>query len=201
MGGRSRVAAQMLARKGFDNVYNLSGGMKSWQAEVAFYEQERGLALFTGNESPENVLKVAYSLEEGLHDFYLSMTTKVKSNKVRNLFKKLAEIEIKHQDRIFRVYTQIISTPISRQAFNRSVTVTAMEGGMTTKEYADAFNIDWESAEDIVGLAMSIEAQALDLYQRAADHINSAASKSVLIQIAEEERSHLTQLGKLMARI
>jgi len=143
----------------------------------------------------------AYSLEEGLRDFYLSMISLVKSNETRRLFEKLSEIEIKHQDRIFKSYLDITAKPISRDAFNQSVTTKAMEGGLTTEEYAGTFNIDWESVEDIIGLAMSIEAQAMDLYQRAADASDHPESRSVLIQIADEERSHLAQLGKLMERI
>jgi len=65
MGGRSRVAAQMLAGKGFENIYNLSGGIKGWENETAFGGEEQGLELFTGNESPEKILAVAYSLEGG----------------------------------------------------------------------------------------------------------------------------------------
>jgi len=65
----------------------------------------------------------------------------------------------------------------------------------------DLFQPDLESVEDIIGLAMSIEAQALDLYLRAADRSNNPESKKILIQIADEEQTHLTQLGKLMEGI
>lgn len=191
----------MLSGKGYNNIYNLSGGIKSWHAEKAFHSEERGLEFFAADEPPEKVLMTAYSLEEGLRDFYLSMISLVKSNETRRLFEKLSEIEIKHQDRIFKSYLDITAKPISRDAFNQSVTTKAMEGGLTTEEYAGTFNIDWESVEDIIGLAMSIEAQAMDLYQRAADASDHPESRSVLIQIADEERSHLAQLGKLMERI
>ncbi len=63
------------------------------------------------------------------------------------------------------------------------------------------FQPDWESAKDIIELAMSIEAQALDLYVRAADRSSNSKSREVLIQIADEERVHLRQLGKLMDTI
>ena len=75
-------------------MYNLSGGFKGWQGEAAFGSKETGLTLFTGDESPEKTLTVAYSLEDGLRDFYLSMILRVKNDDVKNIFKKLAEIEI-----------------------------------------------------------------------------------------------------------
>lgn len=109
IGGRSRVAAQMLAGKGFKEVFNLSGGIKAWNSEKAFGPQELGLELFSAKESPEETLIVAYSLEEGLREFYLSMVPKVKNENARQLFEKLSLIEVKHQDRIYDEYKKIRS--------------------------------------------------------------------------------------------
>jgi len=201
MGGRSRVAAQMLAGKGFDNVYNVTGGFKAWKGEAALGKEEVGFDLFTGDESPEKTLVVAYSLEDGLQDFYLSMIPKVKNNDTKDLFRKLSQIEIKHQDRIFNEYVALIGKSITREEFEKNIVIKAVEGGLTTEEYANIFQPDWESVPDIIELAMSIEAQALDLYLRAADKSSDPQSKKVLIQIADEERTHLAQLGKLMELI
>lgn len=188
----------MLAGKGFENVYNVTGGFKGWKGEAAMGEAEMGLELFTGDESPEVTLVVAYSLEEGLLDFYLSMMPRVKNEDVKKVFEKLSEIEIKHQDRIFKEYVRISGTSASREAFEKNTVIDAVEGGLTTQEYLDLYKPDWESAADIIGLAMSIEAQALDLYLRAADRSGNPESKKVLLQIADEERVHLARLGKLM---
>jgi rubrerythrin len=201
MGGRSRVAAQMLAGKGFGKVYNLSGGFNEWKSEAAFGSQDLGLELFTGDEAPEKTLVVAYSLEDGLRDFYLSMIKEVENNDVKNLFQKLSAIEIKHQDRIYSEYITITGRPVSREEFEKGIVSDVAEGGLTTDEYINLFQPDLESAKDMIDLAMSIEAQALDLYMRAADRSGNPQSKTMLIQIADEERAHLTQLGKLMERI
>jgi rubrerythrin len=45
---------------------------------------------------------------------------------------------------------------------------------------------------------MSIEAQALDLYMRAAEKSKNDQSREMLMQIADEEQAHLKQLGKLI---
>ncbi len=63
------MAAQMLAGKGFKKVYNVSGGIRAWQSQTAVGPQDLGIRLFSGGESPEEVLTVAYSLEEGLQNF------------------------------------------------------------------------------------------------------------------------------------
>jgi rubrerythrin len=188
----------MLSGKGFDNVINVAGGIKAWEGQVAVGTEEMGLELLTGKESIEETLVAAYSLEAGLRDFYLSMIAKVQAADVKELFQKLSDIEILHQDRIFGEYLQVSGKKISREAFDNDLVIKAMEGGLTTEEYVRMYQPDWESAVDIISLAMSIEAQALDLYTRAAERSEDPRSAGVLKKIAEEERAHLEQLGKLM---
>lgn len=197
VGGRSRVAAQMLAGKGFDQVFNLSGGFKAWTSERAVGREDQGLELFTGNESPAETLIIAYSMENGLREYYLSMIPWVSNEKARELFEKLAAIEVKHQERILKEYRHITGSTDSHEKFQESRVAPAVEGGLTTEEYVRLYKPDLESAAEIVGLAMAIEAQALDLYRRAADQSENDESRKVLIQIAEEERTHLAQLGSL----
>jgi rubrerythrin len=191
----------MLAGKGFDNIINLSGGYKGWQGEKAFGSFSQGLELFSGNESVEHTLSVAYSLEDGLCDFYMSMASKVNNEAAKDLYRNLSEIEVKHQERIYSEYTSVTEKPLSREEFVKSMVTGAVEGGLTTQEYINRFNPDLESARDITEIAMSIEAQALDLYQRASDRSKDARSKKALAQLADEERAHLKQLGKLMESI
>ncbi|MCJ7830859.1 MAG: sulfurtransferase [Desulfobacterales bacterium] len=201
IGGRSRVAAQMLAGKNFEKVYNLTGGFKAWQGKAAIGDELQGLELFTGEESPERTLAVAYSLEAGLRDFYLSMAAKVNSSEAQELFGKLAQIEVKHQERLFEQYIALSGTSQTRLEFEKENVARAMEGGLTTEEYVRMFHPDWESVIDIVDIAMSIEAQALDLYQRAAARSDHPEAKKALTQIGEEERTHLVELGKLIERL
>ncbi len=201
VGGRSRIAAQMMAAQGFSDVYNLSGGFKAWKGEAAFGAEEKGLQLFTGNESVEETLVVAYSLEEGLRNFYQEMQTKVNNSDARDLFEKLSEIEVKHQKRIIEEYSNITEQSVTREEFEKNIVVHTLEGGLTTEEYANLFHPDWESVTDIIEVAMSIEAQALDLYLRASERSGDSQSQKVLRQIADEERTHLVQLGKLIESI
>ncbi len=200
IGGRSRVAAQVLAAKGFREVLNLSGGIKAWNSQKAVGPEDLGLQLFSGNESPEETLMTAYSLEEGLREFYLSMAAQVKTESVRRLFDQLSGIEVKHQDRIFNEYRRISASAPTREEFVQKVVASGMEGGLTTQDYLRLYQPDLEVPEEVVSLAMAIEAQALDLYQRAADRAGTMESKNVLMQIANEERTHLEQLGALFEK-
>ena len=190
----------MLAGKGFTDVINMAGGIKAWNSNKAIGPEDLGLDLFTGQETPRETLIVAYSLEEGLREFYISMVPKVKNDNARQLFEKLSTIEVKHQDRIFAEYCKISGSDEDRDEFEKKVVAPAMEGGLTTDEYLKLYDPDLEVAEEVISLAMAIEAQALDLYQRASEKAASEESRAALMQIAGEERAHIEQLGKLLER-
>jgi rubrerythrin len=191
----------MLAGKGFDRVINVSGGFKAWQGEAAFGDELQGLELFSGDETAETTLVIAYSLETGLRDFYLTMAPKAGNQAAQSLFQKMAAIELKHQDRILAEYGSHTGQTIERDAFEQNILKGVVEGGLTTEEYIQRFNPSLDSLTDIISLAMSIEAQALDLYHRAAANSSDQVSRAALRQIADEEKAHLAQLGKLMETI
>lgn len=186
----------MLSAKGFKKVYNMAGGIKAWKAKTAFGPQDQGLDLFSGRESPEEILKVAFSLEQGLQDFYTGMGEKAGKNSVKNLFFKLSEIEVKHQESILSTFRDL-GQDISLDDFKGMVEQKALEGGLTTGQYLDLFKPDLDSEREVISLAMSIEAQALDLYQRVGS-VLSQDSRAVVQQIANEEKKHLASLGRLM---
>ena len=188
----------MLAGKGFNQVINVSGGIKAWEDPVAFGSEELGLDLLTGNESIEETLIIAYSLEAGLQDFYVTMIDKVDADEVKTLFRKLSDIEVIHQNRILKEYVLITGKEIDRDTFESEQVEKAVEGGLTTDEYIRLFKPDLNVLSDIVDLAMSIEAQALDLYTRVANRSTDERGQGALNKIAEEERVHLEQLAKLM---
>jgi len=188
----------MLSGEGFNNVINLSGGIKAWNGETAIGDISLGLDLFTGKEPPGETLIVAYSMEQGLREFYLRMADEVKEEEAQSLFRKMADIEVKHQDRIYREYVNLTDTTDDRKEFEQKILTQTVEGGLTTDEYMDRLKPDMESVSDIISMAMSIEAQAFDLYQRAAGNSKDSDSRKILQQIANEEQAHLAQLGKLM---
>ncbi len=188
----------MLAGKGFKKVFNVSGGIKAWHSKTAIGSVDLGVNIFNTNEEPLEVLKVAYSMEQGLREFYLTLGKEAKKEKVKALFSKLAEIEVKHQMSIYIAYNNISKDDVNKNDFETMVEAKALEGGLTTEEYLDLFKPDLNSATDVISLAMSIEAQALDLYQRVSTKIGNKESKDVINKIANEEKAHLASLGKLM---
>lgn len=191
------MAAQQLKAEGFKKIINLKGGIKAWDGNEAVGKEDQGMQLFENLGSVEQILTTAYSLEDGLQDFYLRMMQKVTSTEVIGLFRKLADIEDVHKDKIFEEYVRITGTD-DRLDFEKNIKAEMLEGGMSTEEYLERFAPDFEKPDEVIGLAMSIEAQALDLYTRASRRAQDNAGRVMLERIASEEKYHLEQLGSLL---
>ncbi len=185
----------MLAGKGFSKVYNLSGGIKAWNKEVAVGAEDTGLHLFSREESPEEAVVVGFGLEVGLREFYLSMQAQTSRESTKALFGKLADIEILHQERLVELYLDMTGSAMTMTEFSRKIVEPGMEGGLSTEEYLQLYHIDYDSELEVLGMALAIEAQALDLYLRAAEQSDNQQTKKVLQQIADEERSHIARLS------
>lgn len=185
----------MLRTRGFSNVYNLSGGIKAWKKEVAVGPEDTGMELFGEATGPEDAVIVGFGLEMGLRDFYLSMEKKVASETAKRLFAQLAEIELLHQDQLVALYCEMTGLSVSVDEFAEKVAEPVMEGGLTTEEYIELYNVDLESELEVLSLALAIEAQALDLYLRAAKQSDNKTTRRILLKISDEERSHIARLG------
>ena len=153
---------------------------------------------FSDMETAEDLIVIAYGLEDGLREFYLAMETKSSDEDARAVFFKLAELESSHQKRLLELYTEITGKKVTQEDFSQSIVSPALEGGMTTEEYLERFHTDLNSMTDILSLAMGIEAQALDLYQRASTKAENQKASEALLQIASEERIHLQSLADFM---
>ncbi len=185
----------MLSGKGFQKLYNLSGGIKAWGKEVAKGPEDVGMHLFDRATSGEEAIIVGFGLEMGLRDFYLAMQKRGMREATKELFGKLAAIEILHQEQLVRLYGDLTGTQLSVADFADKIAEPAMEGGLTTEEYLGLYNADLDSETEVLSLALAIEAQALDLYLRAAEKSSDAGRARVLQQIAAEERGHIARLS------
>lgn len=194
IGGRSRVAAQLLSGNEFNKVYNLTGGFNIWEGWESIGAYDQGLELFNGFESLEEVLIVAYRMEVALGDFYTDMSSRVANQEAASLFSKLAAIEAKHKQHVISQYTELTG-----KDFPENVEVEgAFEGGLTTAEYISRLGADMEKPLDILAFAMSVEGQAMDLYMRASEKAPDIKTQRALLQISSEEKAHLNSLAAVL---
>ncbi len=198
VGGRSRVAAQLLSGMGFKEVYNLSGGIKGYQGTKATGPEELNLDLVRGDESPAEMLELAYGMEKALGLFYDAMAGKTQDQEVLGLLGKLGQIEEKHKNRIFARYQAVQPGGRDQAALEAEVTADIVEGGFKLTELLTKNDAVLKSLGALLELAMMLETQALDLYLRLARKSIDQETREVLFAIAEEEKAHVAALGRLM---
>ena len=198
MGGRSRAAAQLLAGKGFNEVYNLKGGIKAWEGLTAFGPAEMGMVLLKGDETSQEIIVLAYGMEDGLAGFYGTMSKKMDDTEMVELLNKLAKIEENHKKRLFDLYVTLESNVTDRETFEHDIVTDVMEGGFSTEEFLEKNSDSMKTVPDVLSIAMMLETQAMDLYMRYSEKVEMGKSKSILYDIAEEEKAHLKSLGRLM---
>ena len=198
VGGRSRVAAQLLSGRGFQEVYNLAGGIKGFRGAKATGPQELNLDLVRGDESPRDMLKLAFGLERALGIFYDRCREAAQDDDLKDLFAKLGRIEVVHKQKVFERYAALTPGAPDMAAFESGMSADIMEGGFHLEEFMAA-NEPWlETVDQVLELGMMLETQALDLYLRFAEKSEDGETRQVLFTLADEEKMHLKTLARLL---
>jgi len=151
-----------------------------------------------GNETPQEVVVIAYGMEQGLADFYSRVLGMTGEQEVKKIIERLRQLEENHKDRLFGLYQSLEPATPAKAFFEEKIVADAMEGGFTGEEFLEKNRPLLDTVENLLSLAMMLEAQALDLYTRYAQKVEGVQSRSVLHDIAEEEKGHLAVLGGLM---
>jgi rhodanese-related sulfurtransferase/rubrerythrin len=198
IGGRSRVAAQMLSGWGFKEVYNLAGGIKAFSGPKAAGPVELNLDLVKGDESPAAIIILAYGMEKALQLFYETLKQQSGDPELQELFGKLAQVEVRHEQRLFEVYGRVASSGADLAAFESTIVPQTLEGGFSADEFLAANQAHLQTAVQVLDLAMMLETQALDLYLRFAARCDQPQTREVLYALAGEEKAHLASLGRLL---
>ncbi|MGZ3524912.1 MAG: rhodanese-like domain-containing protein, partial [Thermodesulfobacteriota bacterium] len=94
---RSRAAASILTGAGFKEVHSMAGGIKAWEGLVAEGIPEAGMAYFSPATRPEEMIALAWILEDGSSKFYESLTETLDEREAKGLFQNLKRSEENHK--------------------------------------------------------------------------------------------------------
>jgi rubrerythrin len=130
--------------------------------------------------------------------FYKNLAERIDDPEVIGVLTKLAKIEQKHKQRLFDLYLTLEPAITEKDAFESDIVSEVMEGGFTTEEFMEQNKDSLKTVTDVLNIAMMLESQAMDLYMRYSEKAKDEKSKTVLYDIAEEEKAHLKTLGRLM---
>lgn len=200
IGGRSRAAAQYLNGQGFNQVYNLSGGIKAWQGHKATGLALQGLELIGPDTDYPGSLGLGYALEEGLQQFYLRLAEVVAEVGQKELLSRLAGFEEKHKAWLAEEYEALrqADAGLPPLALGKSE---LMEGGRTISLVLAGVRQEKLDSEAIFDLAMMFETQAMDLYGRLAQQAVNPEVRALFLRLVDEERLHLGYLTRELERM
>jgi len=193
-GLRSRAACQVLRGRGFREVINITGGVRAWNGLLLSGPETKGMEFFVSDEF-EDAYLMAYMMEAGLKQFYLTMADLVDKKEQKALLKHMADFEDGHMAKLLHQYKK--GLPDVAMAENVSV----MEGGFDKDKTLSAYSNYLESMEDIIQLGMMLETQAYDLYSRLAQQNDKPEVQEFYHHMADEEKVHLSQLSRSLDRI
>jgi sulfur-carrier protein adenylyltransferase/sulfurtransferase len=201
MGGRSRMAAQLLSNHGFDAVYQLQGGINAWEAPTASGPVAFHLKFVKGDEPPDRVIGIAYQMEEGLRKLHQEILSLTDETNLRSLLTQLIKAEESHQQALVRLLEKVMRGGVEQDSVLASLPASdeeLIEGGIDVAAFMRQNQRFLETVSGYLELTMMIEAQALDLYLRMSSESRNPVTKAVLLQISEEEKGHLMMLGRYL---
>jgi rhodanese-related sulfurtransferase/rubrerythrin len=197
-GNRSRAAAAFLLSDGFSKVYSMDGGITAWNGQVATGSYNEGLSMLEGRETAEELISLAMALEEGSRMFYVNVEELTLDTEAKNVLKTIAEAEEKHKTQILQAYKLITGENLTDDILNREPLSGIMEGGVRIDEVVSFLKGSDKTLLDILEVSMQLEINSLDLYIKILRNIEDAGAKKVFDILIEEEKNHLSKLGKLL---
>jgi len=192
---RSRAAAAILVREGFKDAYSMEGGIRAWKGLRAVGAPEAGMAYFEPARKPEELIALAWVLEEGSGEFYREMSG-MKAPGAVSLFRDLSADEERHKSSLFRAYEKI-SPKGPDPGFPRSLIslepgVGYLEGGIVLGKA-----LEWARGKDlkeVLDFSLSLEVNAVDLYIKMERRVEGKEYKEIFQALSNQERHHLQRL-------
>jgi rhodanese-related sulfurtransferase/rubrerythrin len=201
-GNRSRAAAALLLSGGLQNVFNMDGGMRAWNGVVSSGQPEAGMAYFTAAAKPEELIALAWALEEGSRRFYGAVAASLQDREAAHLFESQVSAEEHHKSALLGLYREMsgergtVEIPVS--LFFGVEPGAFMEGGVSVREA-----LEWakeKGVNDILDLAIGLESNAYDLYIKMERAMEDERARRVFRLLEKEEQSHLEGMTALLEK-
>jgi rubrerythrin len=199
---RSRAAAATLSSAGFKEVYSMQGGIHAWKGLVAEGAPESGIAYFSSATKAEELIALAWWLEDGSRQFYSDLAALMRDQEAKNLFKDLTIAEEHHQTSLLKLY-QELSGLTSESGFPGSVMSPEKEGDVMEGGVRVSEALQWakgKSVTEILEFSLSSETNSYDLYGKMEHRMKDERSAQVFHVLSGEEKQHLERLSVLFQK-
>jgi rubrerythrin len=191
----------MLLGSGLKNVLNMEGGIRAWRGNVAHGMPEAGMAYFSPAANAEEIVGLAWALEEGSKFFYQGITEHFKDDEeAQKMFNWLVSAENNHEKHLLETYETLTGVKPDfkklRDKFSDSLNGSVMEGGIAVKEA-----LEWiqdKGVSESLEMAIAMEVNAFDLYVKMSRAIEDEPAQQIFEMLSEEEQVHLQKLAGLL---
>jgi len=157
------------------------------------------MAYFSSTTRPEEMIGLAWLLEDGSRKFYESLAKMMEDQETKELFENLKRSEENHKTTLWKMYEELSGKPPTPEFPGTVISAEprgdVMEGGMSVSEA-----LKWSEGKelkDILELSISLESNSYDLYLKMERKVEGHNAKQVFKALSEEEKNHLEQLTSL----
>ena len=180
----------------------MEGGIKAWKGLVAEGIPEAGMAYLSPATRPEEMIALAWLLEDGSLKFYESLAEMMEDRETKGIFQNLKRSEENHKTTLWKMYEEISGKTPTHEfpdtVISKEPRGDVMEGGMLVSEA-----LKWSEGKelkDILELSISLESNSYDLYLKMERKVEGRNAKQVFKTLSEEEKNHLEQLTSLFIK-
>ncbi len=180
----------------------MQGGIRAWEGFVAEGIPEAGMAYFSPATKPEEMVALAWILEDGSCRFYESLIKTVNDQETKGLFQNLKRAEENHKTTLWKLSEEILGKTPTHEFPDKVIPAESrgdvMEGGMLVSEA-----LEWskgKALKNILELCMSLETNSYDLYLKMERKVEGHNAKQVFKTLSGEEKNHLDRLASMFSR-
>ena len=180
----------------------MEGGIHAWKGFVAKGIPEAGMAYFSAASKPEELMALAWLLEDGSRNFYGEMAKRLEDREAVDLFRGLMADEEKHKESLFGIYQESTGLKADPGFPDSIISVEPeeayMEGGMRVSEA-----LEWvkeKDLKDILELSISLEVDSQDLYLKMERQVEDPNAQRVFKALSEAEKKHLERLNSVFEK-
>ncbi len=199
-GNRSRSAAALMKTQGFENVRSMDGGIMAWNGLVATGPCEAGMFLIRDRKTPEELISLAWMLEDGTGFFYEKAGDIVTDDRARQTFASLVKAEQKHKMDLMDAYKKLNRGEMAEETGKSRTVHGVMESGVSVQDALAWLVEEGRELRDILEFSMQIETNSLDLYTKIFRRIDEKETGEIFLSLIEDEKAHLARLGDVLGR-
>jgi len=202
-GHRSMAAAIALCELGYKDVHHLEGGILNWLYETISGMPEVRPELVTEAADVKDILILAIKLEKGSRDFYVAAKEKAASPQAKEKFRMLADAEDGHMQRLWERAITLLGKgalpPLEK--FKQELKVEYMEGAIEVSPALARVDEKFSDEMEALEIALEKEYMSYDFYKRTSTLVEDPGAKTLLHELAVEERNHADILLKRLSEV